>query len=125
MELYASCDVLVVEDEAGTRRAMELLLRQHGHRPVGFGSAEEALAAVSAGCHPCVALVDFDLPGMNGVELIFHMRAMLPELRPVLITAAGPDRVAAADMRNATYFRKPIRFDRLLDVVDDVPSEPS
>lgn len=123
------CDVLIVEDAVTTRHLMARLLRRRGLVARAVGSAEEALEALSAGCRPAVALVDHDLPGMNGLDLIARMRKAVPGLRPVLITAAGPERVAASGLapiaaagRSGTaYFRKPIAFDRLMLVIEVRP----
>ena len=148
---HQSCDVLVVEDAGPTRRLMLRLLRRRGYHATAAASGEEAVEAVARGCRPVVALVDFDLPGMNGLDAIARLREVIPRVRPVLITAAGPDRVptlaflagfadglkrARSDADAAgggdrsvtvevepqptTYFRKPVKIEKLIRLLDAV-----
>src|SRR5262245_62155624 len=88
-----SMRVLVVEDETVTRTAMKALLTAYGFDVVAMASAEEALRVVPGVGSPFVALIDLDLPGMNGAELLRRLRAMRPESRAVILTAASLDKV--------------------------------
>lgn len=111
----AKRDVLVVEDEAATRRALSLLLEMNGFVTAVAGSGEEALTILGAGPMPAFALVDLDLPGMNGIELISHLQKLGAELHPVLLTAADKDRVARVSCgRRLLYMQKPVDFTALL-----------
>ena len=74
-------DVLIVEDEQSSRRALSLLLCSCGFRPKTFRTAEEALMWLSAGEHPAIALVDLDLPGIDGIELIEKLAQFSPMTR--------------------------------------------
>ena len=60
--------VLIVEDEEFARSALSVLLTAKGYHTSQAGSAEQALDTLEAGCRPEIALVDFDLPGMNGAD---------------------------------------------------------
>ena len=112
-------DVLIVEDEGVSRRAMASLLASSGYHPAAYQSAEEALEFVAGGEPPRVALVDVDLPGMSGLELVERLKEMRPEVTAVLITAAEGDRIDRFRARHrVTYFRKPVDFGRLLQVVN-------
>src|SRR5215203_4852527 len=78
-------NVLIVEDERVSRRALAALMTASGYTTEAAGSAEEALAAVrTEGVHPDIALVDLDLPGMNGLEFIGQLTRMEPGVFPVL-----------------------------------------
>src|SRR3954451_19918460 len=79
--------VLIVEDEQSSRRALSLLLCSCGYRPQTFRTAEEALVWLAAGEQPAVALVDLDLPGIDGIELIEKLAQLSPMTRSVLVTA--------------------------------------
>src|SRR4051812_2021094 len=91
--------VLIVEDEAVSRHALSNLLTAYGYRTECVGSAEEALALLDQhGLRDetrdhVVALVDLDLPGMSGQQLIEEIWKHDPNMPTVLITAAGGDRV--------------------------------
>jgi CheY-like chemotaxis protein len=107
--------VLIVEDERTSRRAMAFLLARCGYQPEPFETAEEALRAVRLGAHPRIALIDLDLPGMNGLELISQLIGLDPSIFPILITATDQEILSARlSDRPVTYLRKPVNFDALL-----------
>src|SRR3954471_10758494 len=66
--------ILIVEDDRISRKALALLLSRSGYGVEAVGSAEDALHLADdltgEGRMPRVALVDVDLPGMSGLDLI-------------------------------------------------------
>jgi CheY-like chemotaxis protein len=113
-------NVLIVEDERVSRRALAALMSASGYDTEAAGSAEEALNVVRSGTRPDIALVDLDLPGMNGLDFIGQLTRLDPAVFPVLITAANGERLSSmlAD-RGVAYLRKPLDFDRLLSLLDE------
>jgi CheY-like chemotaxis protein len=111
--------VLIVEDEAVSRRALASLLNLSGYAATATATAEEALERVDRGEIPEVALVDLDLPGMNGMEFISRLRRQHPDVISVLVTATSRERIdrlsADADVQ---YMRKPIDLPYLLTIID-------
>ena len=77
--------VLIVDDERefATTLAERLLLRGYDAR--GVFTAEEALAAVAA-APPDVVLLDLNLPGVRGVELLMTLRQRLPHGEIILLS---------------------------------------
>lgn len=66
--------VVVVEDNARSRRLVRDLLELHGFVPVEADTAEEGLAAARA--HgPSLVLMDIQLPGMDGETALRALRA--------------------------------------------------
>jgi CheY-like chemotaxis protein len=112
--------ILLVEDERMSRKALGRLLADQGYTIETVGTAEEAVAIVSVGQRPAVALVDLDLPGMSGAQLLEYLNQMAPETKTVLVTAACEERVAnLTDHAAVPYIRKPIDFKRLLRAIDE------
>lgn len=108
-------EVLIVEDEKTSRRALGLLLSSCGFHPQVFATAEQALLWLESGHRPRVALVDLDLPGMNGLDLIDRLRKLTPTTFPVLITATDEETLAVRLKGSSlSYLRKPLNFDLLL-----------
>ncbi len=112
--------VLIVEDERVARRAMATLLSSCGYATAVAGSAEEALGLLGrTGAMPDVALVDLDLPGMNGLDLIAQLEKLDPSVFLVLVTSAGGEALAErVGELGVAYMRKPVDFDRLLTVIN-------
>jgi CheY-like chemotaxis protein len=86
---------------------------------MAVGSAEEALEVIRQQGVPDVALVDLDLPGMDGLQLIRRLEKENPQVYSVLITAASPERVQALrqEESHAKYLRKPLSIDDLLTLL--------
>jgi len=106
--------VLIVEDEKVSRKALAALLAANGYHARAVGSAEEALQILDREEVPDVALVDLDLPGMNGAEFLRRLDQHAPSVDAILITAADRDRVAQLTPRPVRHLRKPIDFKHLL-----------
>lgn len=66
--------VVVVEDNARSRRLVRDLLELHGFRPVEAESAEEGVAAARKEL-PALVLMDIQLPGMDGEAALRELRA--------------------------------------------------
>jgi two-component system response regulator FlrC len=114
----ARANVMIVEDERVSRRALAALMSASGYATEALGSAEEALNAVESGVHPDIALVDLDLPGMNGLDFIGQLTELDPDVFPVLITAANGDNLTnLLQQRGVAYMRKPLDFNRLMNLL--------
>ncbi|HSS01192.1 MAG TPA: response regulator, partial [Kofleriaceae bacterium] len=93
--------LLLVEDEPASRRALQLLLEDEGFTVEARSTGEEALAALP-GYDPDALLVDFRLPGMDGVGLARAVRESRGAL-PVVIMS-GHDRT---NTTLAAFLRSP------------------
>ena len=110
-------NILLVEDERISRQALTWLLTSSGFQTAAYGSAEEALHAVDEEL-PCLALVDVDLPGMSGLELVRRLRERFPSIRVVLLTAVTGDRINRFQKEHIVgYVRKPVDFPHLLKIL--------
>lgn len=117
--------VLIVEDEHVSRRALASLLDRSGFHPHAHESAEDALRDVEHGCDADFALVDIDLPGMNGLDLISRLEQQKPGLVAVVISAAAGEPVDRFRREHRVhYFQKPLDFPRLLALLESGSARP-
>jgi phosphoserine phosphatase RsbU/P len=65
---------LIAEDDPTSRRLLELLLRKWGHEVTCARDGEEAWAVLSSGHAPRVAILDWMMPGIDGLELCRRAR---------------------------------------------------
>jgi len=80
--------VWVVEDNAAYRDALSLVFRKTPDIscPCQFDRAEDALKALAKHPSPDVLLLDVDLPGMDGISALSHIKAAAPECCIVMLT---------------------------------------
>ena len=115
----ADSTIMIVEDDPVTRRVLALLLSGCGYPTEAAASAEEALDLVRDGHVPEVALVDLDLPGMNGLEFISRLEQVKPDTFMVLLTASSLEKLnATRKNQHFIYLRKPSNFQYLLSLID-------
>ncbi|MBX3713524.1 MAG: response regulator [Lysobacter sp.] len=114
----ASCMVLLVEDDAIVADALGGLLQVQGHRVTHAAHALAALTAIATHVFD-VALVDLDLPGMDGLALARHLR-MQGFIRPMLAITARADGDAepqALDAGFDGFLRKPLTGEMLAEAL--------
>jgi DNA-binding NtrC family response regulator len=111
----ADAKILVIDDEAGIRESLEVLLTLEGYRVEMAIDGEEGLAMLEQHTYDLV-LLDLALPGQTGLELLPHIHERYPELPVVMITAYGTvDNVVEAVRAGAENFvQKPWDNEKLL-----------
>src|SRR5688572_20513558 len=110
--------VLIVDDEPRMARSIEVALARSGMDCECSHSGEEALAVFRKNGAD-VALTDWRMPGMDGMELMDQLHAVDPELPVVIITAHAdvPSAVAAMKKGAFDFVTKPFDNDDLRAVV--------
>ncbi len=111
--------VLVVEDERTIATLLELQLEARGLEVVVADSGEAALSRLRLSRFGC-ALIDKNLPGVDGLEVMRRAREMQPNCRCIMITAYGTMATAVDALRAGAvdFVEKP--FDDLELVVQKV-----
>ncbi|MGH2972832.1 MAG: response regulator transcription factor [Gaiellaceae bacterium] len=107
--------ILVVDDDAGLRRALRRVLSAHGFDVEVAAGGEEALSQLRARPFDLVVL-DVMMPGSDGIEVCETLRAEGDELPVLMLTArdAVRDRVAGLDSGADDYLVKPFANEELV-----------
>jgi DNA-binding NtrC family response regulator len=110
--------ILVVDDEATARSALSDFLRAEGYSVETAADGFKALGRL-AEFEADLVLTDFNMPGMDGVELLRKLKELDPEMSVILMTAFGGVETAVAAMREgaADYLTKPLNLDELAIVL--------
>ncbi len=115
--------VAVVEDNAGVRRSLELLLDESpGFRcACACASAEEAIQVIPRHS-PEIVLMDIHLPDRSGIECTARLKSLLPDLQIVMITVyTDIDTVFKALRAGASgYLLKRSPPERILEAITEV-----
>lgn len=83
--------ILLADDHPMIRNAIEVLLRDTGYQVVGMaGTGESALSEVRQ-LRPDILLLDLQMPGGSGLEVLRQLRAEKSPVRIILLTAAIDD----------------------------------
>jgi CheY-like chemotaxis protein len=111
------CPVLIVEDDDDLREMMAQLLSIEGFQTTTVANGREALEYLHGAAKPDVILLDLMMPVMDGWEFRRQQKAD-PELAPVpVIVLSALDQSRAAGVDAAAFLKKPLDFDRLLELV--------
>ena len=97
---------------------MSRLLRAAGYEPAVFGGGAEFLESLGRGAPACV-LVDGNMPGMDGRELLRRLSQLPVRVRAIVVSGMdSPEhRRAAAEAGAAAFFSKPFNPEALLAAI--------
>jgi len=103
--------VLIAEDDVTTRVMLETLLRKWGLEVTTATEGYGALAALSAPNAPRLAVLDWMMPGLDGVEVVHRLRTRTHDGHAYLILLTGQDRrediIAGLNAGANDYITKP------------------
>ncbi len=117
--------VLVVDDNATNRRILVNVLKGWKLRPTAVSSGAEALVelhrAVAAGTSPALALLDAQMPDIDGFSVAKRMRAspQLADIPIIMLTSSGRrgDGARCHELGIEGYLLKPVEVGRLSEMV--------
>ena len=91
--------ILAVDDDALVRRCIQRILRRQGHEVVEASHGAQALRLVQDRSFD-IALVDYQLPQMDGIEVLQKLREVQPACLRMLNAASGVARPAAIGFKS-------------------------
>jgi two-component system response regulator FixJ len=110
--------VHVVDDDEAMRQSLSFLLRTANIEARTYESAADFLRALPQLAPGCV-VTDVRMPGMNGLELLRHLRGLAVALPVIVITGHGDVALAVEAMKSGAidFIEKPIDDEVLLSAV--------
>ena len=114
MALDSSSSICVVDDDPAVLHSLCFLLECEGHQVEPFASGEALLATFPRPCPRCVIL-DYVMPGMNGLEVFRRLQAFDIRTPAILITGHPDPRIRTwAREAGLSLVEKPLAFDTFL-----------
>ncbi len=119
MEAEAPLRVFLVDDHALVRSAIRQALTADDVEVVGEAATAEEALELATRLRPDVLLLDIDLPGLNGIEVVRELAPRLPATRIVMLTVSNDRRDLLDAVRHgaAGYLTKDLSGDALLRAV--------
>lgn len=115
--------VVYVEDEENVREKVGRALRRRVHQLHVAQNGKEGLELIHK-YNPHIVITDLEMPVMNGMEMIAHIRDKSPELcdPPIIVVTAYKDEEHFTKFANL-YVYKPIDINNLMQTVEALASE--
>src|SRR3990172_3531640 len=106
--------ILVVDDEAASRKGLRALLAREGYRVEEAADGHEALERARA-FRPSVVIADLVMPKMDGLEMLTALQDDLPFTTIIILTGQGTIETAVQAMKAGAYdyLTKPVDVTRL------------
>lgn len=107
-------EILVVEDDLGSRQALANVLRDRGYQVTAVGDASQAMARLRRQPHPDLIVLDLMMPGMDGWDFRQEQKKdpAIAGIPVVAVSAVGK----LVDVE--VSLRKPLDYDELLAAVE-------
>ena len=115
----SGCSVLLIEDEHRLAKNINMFLTRLGYEVFEASSGEAGLELFDR-VKPQVVLLDYNLPGISGLEVLAGISARNADARVVMMTGEGSETTAVTAIRGgvADYLIKPIVLAAMLPLID-------
>jgi DNA-binding response OmpR family regulator len=110
--------ILIVDDEAEIVTILERFLRLKQYDVITAANGTEAIEKVR-GEHPEVVLLDINMPGKTGLEVLVEIKALDPRIGVIMVTAQTDEESGRFALSNGAfdYIIKPFDFEYLEKVL--------
>ncbi len=124
---HSSYDILLIEDDEATGEMLtECIESESSLRVKVLQSGEEMLLHLQeqSGPIPSLFIIDYLLPGMNGLQLLDHLQRLntFQQVPTILMTAASitDDMKNVLQQSNITLITKPLDLNKLMDSLESI-----
>lgn len=111
--------VLIVDDQNGIRILLVEVFSSEGYDTFQAANGKAALEIVKLHA-PDLVLLDMKIPGMDGLEILKHIKQINPDIKVIMMTAYGElDMIKeATDLGALMHFTKPFDIDEMRQAVN-------
>jgi DNA-binding response OmpR family regulator len=114
--------ILVIDDDHWTREALVSILRRAGYQVTQRDRFDQAWAAGGLPQPYAVAILDYHLPMLNGLEVARRLKRFQPECRIVIISSELPalPEPAGQEVLVDRFVAKPFSKDVIIEVISQL-----
>ena len=119
--------ILVIDDDRWTREALVSILRRAGYQVTTLERFDQELEAGQFPERYQVAVLDYHLPDLNGLEVARRLKQFQPDCRIVMISSELPNLAELADQEAVVdrFLAKPFSKDAILEVIAQLCPSPA
>lgn len=113
--------ILIVDDQQGIRLLLNEVFKKEGYQTYLAANGIEALHIFDKEKIDCV-LLDMKIPGMNGIEILKHLKERNKQIPVIMMTAYGEQEAIdeAIELGVVKYFTKPFNIFEVRDEVNKI-----
>jgi len=113
--------ILVIDDEKSVLDLVSIILTSRGYTVAKAGDALEGMKLV-ADLSPELVLMDYMMPGLDGLTALGQMRTEFPDTYVIMFTGKGSEEIAVSLMKAGAsdYILKPFNNQNLIDRIESV-----
>jgi CheY-like chemotaxis protein len=113
--------ILIVDDDHGVGDAIALICRSGGHSVQCFRDPRLLIEALPTLPTPDLLITDYQMPHMNGLELIQHCKAVMPALKTISVSGALVESdLEAYPIKPDAILPKPFRRKELFELIEKI-----
>lgn len=110
--------VLIVDDQAGVRFLLEIVVRESGHEAYMAQNGLEAIEMART-IHPDLIFMDVRMPLIGGLEALGKIKATSPEIQVIIMTAYGSEQTVTDALKKGAwcYIAKPFDVNEIKELL--------
>jgi two-component system, chemotaxis family, chemotaxis protein CheY len=114
-----STTVLVVDDSAFMRNMLKNIISQTGATIVGEGADGQEAINKANELKPQIIFLDIMMPNINGLEALKQIKLENPNIKVVMCTSAGQDKIIAeaVEAGASEFVKKPFKPDEISQII--------
>jgi len=113
--------ILIIDDEKPVRDVLNIALSEEGYESYQAPSGELGFELFKSS-EPDIVLTDVMMPGIDGIEVTKRMKVQRDDIDVVVMSGFGTEELVVNALRAgaSNYIKKPIVFDELFKILDDI-----
>jgi DNA-binding response OmpR family regulator len=112
--------IIVVDDNIRLLQILTKIIRKASHCVTPVETGRELLKQLNKQSYD-VAIIDVRLKDTNGIDLLHKIQKVAPNMKKIILTGypAEEDRIKALEQGADHYLSKPIKLEKLLEIIED------